>query len=173
MRRTILALAVVAAIVASYGHRIADLSKVWVVAEVFEQEAAYLRPGGQARIAWKGQGRQLPARITDSLPQSEAGGGTVKLRLEADNPAFVLRPEMLVDVELPVRLQPAVTVPLDALSIPERERASMSSAAKASSSLARWRRDGVPPNGSRSGGGFGQVSVWSPRPPSWSTRKAG
>jgi Cu(I)/Ag(I) efflux system membrane fusion protein len=57
----------------------------------------------------------LSARITDSLPQSEAGGGTVKLRLEVDNPTFVLRPDLLVDVELPVRLPPAVTVPLDAL----------------------------------------------------------
>ena len=67
-------------------YRIADLSKVWVVAEVYEQEAPYLRPGGQAQIALRGEGRQLPARITDSLPQSEAGGGTVKLRLEVDNP---------------------------------------------------------------------------------------
>jgi Cu(I)/Ag(I) efflux system membrane fusion protein len=96
-------------------YRIADLSRVWVVAEVFEQEAPYLHPGGSAEIGLRDEGRQLPARITDSLPQSEAGGGTVKLRLEVDNPAFLLRPEMLVDVELPVRLPSAVTVPLDAL----------------------------------------------------------
>jgi Cu(I)/Ag(I) efflux system membrane fusion protein len=88
---------------------------VWVVAEVFEQESQYLRPGGLAQIALREEGRHLPARITDSLPQSEAGGGTVKLRLEVDNPTFILRPDMLVDVELPVRLPPAVTVPLDAL----------------------------------------------------------
>jgi len=96
-------------------YRIADLSKVWVVAEIYEQEAPYLRPGGLAQIALRDEKRQLPARITDSLPQSEAGGGTVKLRLEVDNPTFILRPEMLVDVELPVRLPPAVTVPVDAL----------------------------------------------------------
>jgi len=96
-------------------YRIADLSRVWVVAEVYEQEAPYLRPGGQAQIALRGEKRQAPARITDSLPQSEAGGGTVKLRLEVDNPTFALRPEMLVDVELPVHLPAAVTVPLDAL----------------------------------------------------------
>ena len=96
-------------------YRIADLSRVWVAAEVYEQEAPYLRPGGMAQIALRYQGRRFPARITDSLPQSEAGGGTVKLRLEVDNPGFVLRPEMLVDVELPVRLPAAVTVPLDAL----------------------------------------------------------
>jgi len=96
-------------------YRIADLSRVWVVAEVYQQEAPYLRPGGPAQIALRNEGRRLPARITDSLPQSEAGGGTVKLRLEVDNPTFILRPEMLVDVELPVRMPPAVTVPLDAL----------------------------------------------------------
>ena len=96
-------------------YRIADLSRVWVVAEVNQEEAPYLRPGGMAQITFKDSGRRLAARITDSLPQSEAGGGTVKLRLELDNPAFALRPEMLVDVELPVRLPPAVTVPLDAL----------------------------------------------------------
>ena len=96
-------------------YRIADLTRVWVVAEVYEQEAPYLRPGGMAQITLSDQGRRLPARITDSLPQSEAGGGTVKLRLEADNPTFLLRPEMLVDVELPVRMPTAVTVPLDAL----------------------------------------------------------
>ena len=96
-------------------YRLADLSRVWVVAEIYEREAPYLRPGGLARITLRDEGRQWPARITDSLPQSEAGGGTVKVRLEADNPAFFLRPEMLVDVELPVRLPPAVTVPLDAV----------------------------------------------------------
>jgi Cu(I)/Ag(I) efflux system membrane fusion protein len=96
-------------------YRIADLSQVWVAAEVYEKDAPYLRPGGLAQIALRDEGRRLPARITDSLPQSEAGGGTVKLRLEVDNPTFILRPEMVVDAELPVRLPPAVTVPLDAL----------------------------------------------------------
>jgi len=96
-------------------YRIADLSKVWVIAEVSEQDSPYLRPGAAAQIKLAGEGRRLPARVADSLPQSEPGGGTVKLRLEADNPEFLLRPDMLVDVELPVRIAPAVTVPLDAL----------------------------------------------------------
>jgi Cu(I)/Ag(I) efflux system membrane fusion protein len=96
-------------------YRIADLGRVWVVAEVDEEEAANLRPGGVARITPSGGGRELPARITDSLPKSEAGGGTVKLRLEVENPGFKLRPEMLVDVELSVRLPAGITVPVDAL----------------------------------------------------------
>jgi Cu(I)/Ag(I) efflux system membrane fusion protein len=96
-------------------YRIADLSRIWVVAEVYEEGARYLRPGGVARIALRDEGRRFSARVADSLPQSEAGGGTVKLRLEVDNPAFMLRPEMLVNVEIPIGLPPAVTVPLDAL----------------------------------------------------------
>jgi Cu(I)/Ag(I) efflux system membrane fusion protein len=96
-------------------YRIADLGRVWVVAEVYEQEISYLRPGGSAQITLRDEGPRLSAHITDSLPQSEAGGGTVKLRLEVDNPRFILRPEMLVDVELPIRLPPAITVPVDAL----------------------------------------------------------
>ncbi len=96
-------------------YRIADLSRVWVVAEVNEQEAPYMRPGGQAQVTLRDEGRRWTARITDSLPQSEPGGGTVKVRLEVENPRFVLRPDMVVDVELPVRLAAAVTVPADAL----------------------------------------------------------
>ena len=96
-------------------YRIADLSRVWVVAEVYEQETPYLRAGGAAQITLKGHARPVSARIADSLPQSEAGGGTVKLRLEVDNSTFILRPEMLVDVELPLRLPSALTVPVDAL----------------------------------------------------------
>jgi hypothetical protein len=96
-------------------YRIADLGRVWVIAEADEHETSYMRPGGLAQITLREEGRQLPARISNSLPQSEAGGGTVKLRLEVQNPKFILRPEMLVDVELPVRLPPAITVPVDAL----------------------------------------------------------
>ena len=96
-------------------YRIADLGKVWVEAEVYEQETLFLRPRAVAQIILREEGRHLQARVADSLPRSDAGGGTAKLRLEIENPKFILRPEMLVDVELPVRLPPAVTVPLDAL----------------------------------------------------------
>ena len=96
-------------------YRMADLSKVWVIAEVDEQSARFLHPGATAHVTVAGGGHTLAARVTDSLRQSEAGGRTVKLRLEVDNPALQLRPDILVDVALPVRMPPAVTVPVDAL----------------------------------------------------------
>jgi YHS domain-containing protein len=96
-------------------YRIADLSRVWVLAEVSEEEVPNMHPGALAQVILRDEGRALPARISDTLPQSESGGGTVKLRLEVDNPKFLLRPDRLVDIEVPVHLPPAVTVPLDAL----------------------------------------------------------
>jgi membrane fusion protein, copper/silver efflux system len=96
-------------------YHIADLRKVWVVAEVSEHEAAHLRPGAPATIALPNEGKVLHARVADSLPVSETGGGTLKLRLEVDNPKFDLRPEMLVDVQFPVTMSSALTLPVDAL----------------------------------------------------------
>jgi Cu(I)/Ag(I) efflux system membrane fusion protein len=96
-------------------YRIADLSRLWLIAEVYQQDAPHVRAGDKARIRLRNEGRQLTARVTDSLPQSEAGGATVKLRLEVENYSFILRPDMLVDIDMPIHLPPAVTVPLDAL----------------------------------------------------------
>ena len=96
-------------------YRIADLSRVWVVAEAYLQDEPYLHPGALAQITLREEGRHLSARITDSLPQSDGSGSTIKLRLEVDNTSLVLRPDMVVDVDLPVRLQAAVTIPIDAL----------------------------------------------------------
>jgi membrane fusion protein, copper/silver efflux system len=96
-------------------YRIADLEQVWVVAEVDEQEAAYMHPGGPATVSLSAGARELPAKVSESLPQSEVGGGTVKLRLEVRNPGFLLRPDMLVDVKLSVHLPAGITVPVDAL----------------------------------------------------------
>jgi len=96
-------------------YKIADLSKVWVEAEVNEADAQSLRPGSMAQVTVQGSGRKFSGRVTDSLPQSEAGGDTVKVRLELDNPSYALRPDMIVAVDLPLGTTNAVTVPMDAL----------------------------------------------------------
>jgi Cu(I)/Ag(I) efflux system membrane fusion protein len=96
-------------------YEIADLSRVWIAAEIDERDARYIHPGSTAQLTLRDGGRRLTAHITNSLPRSEAGGSTEKIRLEVENAQFVLRPEMLIDVQLPVHLREAVTVPLDAL----------------------------------------------------------
>lgn len=103
-------------------YRIADLSKVWIVAEIFASEARDFRPGTVARVTLPDEGRSFSARVTDTLPEVDPVTRTLKLRLEADNPGFALRPDMFVNVELPVRVPPGVTVPLDALIDSGREQ---------------------------------------------------
>jgi multidrug efflux pump subunit AcrA (membrane-fusion protein) len=96
-------------------YRIADLSRVWVLAELYQEDASLLRPGASAQVSLRGEGRRFSARVADSLPESEAGGGTSKVRLEVENAHFALRPDMVVDVQLKVPLAYGITVPLDAL----------------------------------------------------------
>jgi multidrug efflux pump subunit AcrA (membrane-fusion protein) len=48
-------------------------------------------------------------------PQFDAASRTLKVRLEADNPDYLLRPDMFVDVEFSLSLPPAITVPGDAV----------------------------------------------------------
>lgn len=95
--------------------RIADLSKVWVLADVFENEAEYLKPGLQLKFTLPHQKKVFQAKVSDVLPQFDPATRTIKVRLEADNPGYALRPDMFVDVELPISLPPAIAVPADAV----------------------------------------------------------
>jgi membrane fusion protein, copper/silver efflux system len=103
-------------------YRIADLSKVWVVAEIFGSEAQDFRPGTIARFTLPDQAKAFSARVTDTLPEVDSVTRTLKLRLEADNPSFALRPDMFVNVDLPLRVAPGLTVPLDAVIDSGREQ---------------------------------------------------
>src|ERR1700746_4008244 len=103
-------------------YRIADLSKVWIVAEIFGSEAQDFRAGTLARVTLPDQGKTFSARGRHTLPQVDPVTRTLKLRLEADNPGFALRPDMFVNVELPVRVPPGLPVPLDALIDSGREQ---------------------------------------------------
>jgi Cu(I)/Ag(I) efflux system membrane fusion protein len=97
-------------------YRIADLRRVWVLADVFGREAEYVRPGMTAQVSVPGRTRSFRARVSrDVLPQFDAASQSVKVRLEADNPGYLLRPDMFVDVELLIPLPPTIAVPVDAV----------------------------------------------------------
>jgi len=103
-------------------YRIADLAKVWVVAEIFGREARDFRPGTTVRVTLPDEGRAFSARVTDTLPEVDPVTRTLKLRLEADNPGFSLRPDMFVNVELPMHAATGLSVPLDAVIDSGREQ---------------------------------------------------
>jgi membrane fusion protein, copper/silver efflux system len=103
-------------------YRIADLSHVWIFADILGSEAQNVRPGTVARVTLSDQRQTFAARVSDVLPQVDAETRTLKLRLKADNPGFALRPDMFVDVELPVTMPAGLTVPVDALIDSGREQ---------------------------------------------------
>ncbi len=96
-------------------YRIADLTKVWIVADVYESEAQNFKPGTIATVMLPSMKKSLRARVSDILPQFDPVTRTMKLRLEADNPGFLLRPDMFADIELPVQIPAGLTVPADSL----------------------------------------------------------
>jgi len=96
-------------------YRIADLSQVWIVADVFGSDAQDIHAGAIARVTLSDQRGTFSARVTNFLPQVDPQTRVLKLRLEANNPGYALRPDMYVDVELPVGGAAGLTVPQDAV----------------------------------------------------------
>ena len=95
--------------------RMADLSHVWITADLFRNETANIKPGSKARIAIPEQNRSLTATVSDTLPQFDPTSRSTRVRLELQNPALLLRPDMFVDVEFPIELSPTLHIPVDAV----------------------------------------------------------
>lgn len=96
-------------------YRIADLHRVWVIANVFENDAQYLRPGTQVSVSLPGQRKNLTGRVSDALPQFDQATRVMKVRIEVENSGYLLRPDMFVDVELPISFSRAMVVPRGAV----------------------------------------------------------
>ena len=96
-------------------YTIADLSRVWILAEVFGKDAMALRPGAMARVILQSTGEIFEARVSNVLPEVDPATRVLKARLEVDNPGFKLRPDMFVNVELATSMPAGLTVPADAV----------------------------------------------------------
>ena len=96
-------------------YRIADLSKVWIVADVFSDEASALRPGAKATVLIRELSKTVTATVTDTPPLFDPASRTLKLRLESDNPGLLLRPDMYVDVEFRAPAPTGISIPVEAV----------------------------------------------------------
>jgi Cu(I)/Ag(I) efflux system membrane fusion protein len=97
--------------------RIADLSKVWVIADVFERDLAQLRVGQSAQLVLDAfPGRSFEARVAYLYPTLDAATRSTQLRLELDNPDGALRPGMFARVEVLTGSDaPRIAVPASAI----------------------------------------------------------
>ena len=82
-------------------YQIADLSSVWIVADVFEQDLALVKLGQTAKVKVNAYpDKAFDAKITYVYPTLNPQTRTVPVRLELANPGGLLKPSMYVDVEL-------------------------------------------------------------------------
>jgi membrane fusion protein, copper/silver efflux system len=97
--------------------RLADLSKVWVLAEVYEFDLPWLRQGQGATVQLPyAPGVTFPAQVDYIYPYLQGETRTQQIRLELDNPRLELRPEMYVNVLLEASSKEGVVaVPVSAV----------------------------------------------------------
>ncbi|MCS6913769.1 MAG: efflux RND transporter periplasmic adaptor subunit [Myxococcales bacterium] len=95
---------------------IVDLSRMWVLADLYEYELPRLRLGQKGRMTlsyWPG--RTWEGKVTYIYPSVDAKTRTIKVRLEVDNPHHELKAEMFADVVLFVEPRQVLVVPEDAV----------------------------------------------------------
>ncbi len=84
-------------------YQVADLSAVWVVADVFEQDIGHVRNGARATVRINAYpDKTFTGRVTYVYPTLKAETRTVPVRVELANPGQLLKPAMFADVELAV-----------------------------------------------------------------------
>ncbi|MBC5765953.1 efflux RND transporter periplasmic adaptor subunit [Ramlibacter albus] len=82
-------------------YQVTDLSAVWVVAEVNEQDLGSVRSGAAAAVRINAYpDKALQGRVTYVYPTLKAETRTVPVRIELPNPGGLLKPGMFAQVEL-------------------------------------------------------------------------
>ena len=96
--------------------KIADLSRVWILGEVYEYELPFIKTGQEAKISLSYYpGESFAGRITYIYPYLKPETRTNQVRIEADNPGLKFKPEMFVNLEIHVDYGTKLTVPSDAV----------------------------------------------------------
>ncbi len=97
-------------------YEIADLSRLWVRASVFEFEAPLIKEGQAARVTFPYLGnRSVDSQVTFLYPHIDPQTRRAEVRLEIDNPRLDLRPQMWANVELEASFGEVLTVPASAI----------------------------------------------------------
>jgi Cu(I)/Ag(I) efflux system membrane fusion protein len=96
---------------------IADLERVWVLAEVFERQADWIRPGQRAEVELDYlPGKKLQGTVDYIYPELDLKTRTLKVRMRFDNVAGFFRPNMFARVTIHgTETAAAVHVPREAL----------------------------------------------------------
>ena len=93
-------------------YTIADLSEIWVFAQIFQNDAGKIKPGDVAEITVDAYPEQVfKGKVDYLLPQLDVATRTLSVRLVLPNPELKLRPGMYVNVSLKLPLGRRLVVP--------------------------------------------------------------
>jgi len=96
-------------------YTVADLSDVWVLAQVFQSDAGKIKPGDIAEVTVDAYpGRVFNGRVEYILPQLDMNTRTLPVRLVFPNPGLKLRPGMYTNVRVKLPLGRQLVVPASA-----------------------------------------------------------
>ena len=91
---------------------VADLSHVWIVADIYEYELSAVRVGQPVKITLSYfPGREWASTIDYIYPIFSAETRTAKVRLTLPNPGGELKPQMFTNVEIRINLGKKLTIP--------------------------------------------------------------
>lgn len=98
-------------------YKIADLSTVWVYADIYENELPWVKQGDLVEMQLAGiPGRVFRGHLAFIYPYAEAKTRTIKVRLEFNNDALLLKPEMFAEVSIYAGKQmSALVIPSEAV----------------------------------------------------------
>jgi Cu(I)/Ag(I) efflux system membrane fusion protein/cobalt-zinc-cadmium efflux system membrane fusion protein len=96
---------------------VADLSTVWVEADIYEYELPWVKVGQHAQMTLQYlPGETFHGKIHYIYPYLSGATRTAKVRLTFANPKLKLKPDMFAQVEIDSPLsEPAVAVPAEAI----------------------------------------------------------
>jgi membrane fusion protein, copper/silver efflux system len=95
---------------------VADLSTIWITADIYEYELPLLKTGDTATIRLSYfPGRQFSSRIDYIYPTLSGDTRTAKARFVIPNPGGQLKPQMFTSVEIQINLGQKLAVPEDAV----------------------------------------------------------
>ena len=95
---------------------IADLERVWVLADVYERDMSQVKLGQNARLSVDAlPGRKLEGRVAFLSPILSDATRTAKARIEFDNSSGVLKPGMYATVMIDVDVGDGIAIPEDAI----------------------------------------------------------
>jgi membrane fusion protein, copper/silver efflux system len=97
-------------------YTVTDLGQVWIEADFYEYEAAYLALGQEAVLTSPyDPAVRLVGHIALIYPELDPASRTIRVRFQTDNPGLILKPGMYVNAELQIQSAEGILVPDNAV----------------------------------------------------------